>query len=225
MDFRKIIDDIINYDDGYGKDDPDEMFHPSSAGFCRRQILLNKLGLTKHSMKTKGSFLTGKIIHNFIQEKLSNCEIEKPIRLDIPDSSLYFKGKIDVFDGIVYDLKTTSDIYYNIEGPKHEHIAQVNVYMKAVGVDKAQIIYIDKRNFRAVFHDIILNENLLTDIYSKIKDVYEIYMMNKEGADVLFPACPCYQCISEIEDVRDRDNTPLRSEGNTKEPQRKESVP
>ena len=54
-------------EDNYGKNDPLELFHPSSAGYCRRQIFLSKLGVKVFPDHIRGAMQSGTNIHEWIQ--------------------------------------------------------------------------------------------------------------------------------------------------------------
>ena len=190
--------------DVWGEGDTDETYHPSYIGYCPRQFVLTKSRIIKPSQTLKGIFYLGKWGHVLMQSLVEDvCEIEKKIRIDIPDSNLYITGSIDAIDkdNIVYDFKTKSTIKYMTSNVKDEHKIQAMTYMYAIKGKRGSIIYIDKTTLATKQIAFNYNENIMTRVFAKIKKIHPKYLEWKAtGFDLTkipYPKCKCMMCRYE----------------------------
>jgi len=191
-------------EDNYGKNDPIDLFHPSSAGNCERQIFLSKLGVKLFSEEVRGAMQIGTVIHEWVQdmeEVKDNFFIEQVHVLEIPNTKLYFQGKIDLKDkktGYVIDIKSIKNLFYAKFKPMTHHVAQINVYMAMANVIKADLVYVQKHNLETKTHTVNFDKILLEETFEKIKRVYEaLKNFDQENPKIPFKKCECYSCREE----------------------------
>jgi len=122
-------------------------FRASSMGYCPRQILLNKIVAKVHDSETMGRFQIGDFIHDWIQQKILPSHPtmhENQVKVELGDITI--KGHYDCYDlrdETVYDFKSRSS-WYRFEPPYNYHLDQLEVYMRALGVNKAMMVYVSK---------------------------------------------------------------------------------
>jgi len=125
-------------------------FHPSQCGMCKRQMYLGKLGL-KDMTDAYGFFHSGTLIHEWLEDALNvgavAHEMSVETTVEHEGRELVFTGHCDVYDpveSVVYDFKSRGG-WHRFSPPKDSHLDQLHVYMKALGVERAQIVYINKK--------------------------------------------------------------------------------
>lgn len=200
----------IHSEGEWGQDDLSiERFHPSSAGFCKRQIFLSKINAKSFPEEVKGAMQVGSIIHDWIQgfREVKNCfDIEKEVKVNLPDSNIYFKGNADLVskdNSLVIDLKSINGLSFVNAKPMDSHVVQLMVYMYGLGIDSGKIIYINKSNLVMVEHSVKQDDEVLNKTFKKIRDVY--YALKQWDEQVIwgrlpFEKCGCYFCKNEVLD-------------------------
>jgi len=131
-------------------------FYPSQVGMCKRQMFLSKLDQHYYPHETQAKFVTGTMIHKWLEENLlphfdeegkSHVDMEKWI--DFEEDGLRFKGRMDYYNpksGRIIDFKSRG-AWYNFEPPRKKHLEQVMTYMRGVdGADKGTLVYLRKRD-------------------------------------------------------------------------------
>lgn len=135
-------------------------FHASQLGKCKRQATISKLGLESHSPETLGNFLAGTLFHEWVEEnvEIENLVFETPVihketTPQRPEKTLNFVGHADAWDtenNVLYDFKTRGDYFRGgfqyLETPVDRHVDQLHIYMRALEVERGQIVYVDKKN-------------------------------------------------------------------------------
>lgn len=208
IDIKETVLSHIRADDNWGKDDMSiERFHPSTSGYCERQIFLSKINARTFTDIVRGSMQSGTLIHNWVQsfnEIKENFFIEKQVRLNVPDSPIYFLGNSDLVakdNSLVVDLKSINGLNYVRGTPMTDHIYQVLIYMQGLGIQKGKIIYINKADLDVVEHIIEPSPIRLNKAYEKVKKVYEalkIWDAQPKWDKIPFDKCGCYHCRSEV---------------------------
>jgi hypothetical protein len=203
MNFGTVLREQIMAPSDHGKDDVEETYHPSSSGYCLRQMLLSKIKKKEFTYVDRGGLLIGTILHEWIQSKVEKEGIiEQKIKLNVPDSNLHFLGSVDFLHNVdkePYDFKTTSNLYYVKKAgkPSVEHKYQLNLYMEAVGAQKGYIVYMDKRNLQHIQFGIKRNPAILEEIYAKTKEIHKAYLEYKETKIIKYDKCGCWLCKRE----------------------------
>ena len=118
-------------------------------GYPIRQAYLSKLGFKQHDTETLGRFKTGTLVHEFFEneigERNDSLEFETPVSIE--DRGIQWVGHVDCIDrenGVIYDFKTRAG-WYNFNPPVQRHLDQLYIYMKALDMGKAQVVYVSKK--------------------------------------------------------------------------------
>lgn len=203
---KRIMDDA---EEIRRSEEPREVFHSSSLGFCERQLFLNKIGVKEWEYNIKSSMQVGSIIHYFIQglpEVRENFFIEVPIKFQIDGTPIYIVGSADLVKkdrSKIIDIKSAKSLLYLQASPMYHHIPQILMYMKGLGIMEGELLYVDKSNLDMVSHIINFDENLYNETIQKVIRVYNaLKEWENAGAfnrPIPFPRCKnkCYFCETE----------------------------
>lgn len=205
FDLRKSIYDEVLRDSGYAKNDPPEHFHPSSAGYCMRQMFISKVGIREFDLPSKGSMKVGTIIHRWVQEEILS-DVPVAVEKDVKSPEIlgvYFKGRIDVLvnDKVPYDIKSFGGFSLP-KAPKGWHIIQLNTYMGIVGATTGYLLYISKFNLACRTFEVKFDEDLYKFVFMKafkIKTAIEEW--DGDVKNIPFDKCgdkKCYGCKKEV---------------------------
>ena len=206
IDFVKIIDKKVMEDKPVDNNFDDKRFHPSSAGYCERQIFLNKAGLKHFNRYVKGAMFAGTIIHQWLQSHVKDqSKVEVAIKTELNSKKynpcgVYFEGYADfIHKNIPYDFKTTANIKYNADGIKDYHKDQLLVYMAGIKAKNGAIVYIDKRDLSPKQFTVAVDNKRINDLFAKINKVYKAYKdwVSNKITEMPFEKCGCYFCKSE----------------------------
>lgn len=206
MDIKQLIKKRI-LDDGEEKKrlgEPIELFHPSSLGYCRRQIFLSKIGAKDFPQWIRGSMQAGTNLHVWIQsfnEIQDKCLIEHVVNFPI-NEHIFIKGSADLVHkktGYVWDIKSIKTLSFVYKNPKAEHVEQLNAYLMGLGSKEGEILYLQKSDLEVVSHKVVANLELFSGTKKKIIDVYNnlIRWDKKEIKYCPFDKCGCYFCKNE----------------------------
>lgn len=206
-----------------------DKLYPSSAGKCRRQLFLSMLDESTYPPNVRSKFLVGTAIHEILEEKLdeymddSDIDFEVSGKLEMGD--WHFSGRADVIDrraGVVTDLKTRASWYhFDSDEPPQKHIDQVLVYMKMFGVEKGQLLYLQKKDLEKKYYPaqdeaFLFDEVRFNEIVEKIEEVRAAAKQRieeREGTetplitgrgDIPYNRCSdCYPCSNEAKVVKE----------------------
>ena len=153
IDFESLVETLAADDeDGSHTEFHPSVFHPSQVGYHPWLIYVKKLGLDDTS-DLAGTFHVGEMIHREIQNELARRpgitpseQIEVPVEFE--DDGLTFLGHADLYDPdarIVYDIKSRAN-WYNFDPPVDRHVDQLHTYMRGLGVEHGQVIYVSKKD-------------------------------------------------------------------------------
>ncbi len=197
MKIQEKISKALN-ESNHEKGDPLELFHPSAAGYCKRQIYKGKRDMKRFDDYVKGAMEVGTLIHEDIQDIDfgRDVDIEKEVVYDPENYPHYFKGKCDIYDPeaeVVYDIKTTSNMRYT---DKPHHRKQLQVYMKALGIEEGYLLYVSKKSHaKNELIKVERDDDKIQRINDKIQEVYEV--LKEEEKNLPFEKCDCFFCDSE----------------------------
>jgi len=146
----------------------DGFYHASECGQCLRFIYLSRIKPIEDNPELKKIYLIGNIFHDFFEKELfKDYTCEKKIIYINPDFQIV--GKADAFnDQEVLDFKTCKNVRYIFE-PKKEHIIQLNIYMKILGLKQGRIIFIDKNDLKIKEFEVEYDEELFKETINKLK--------------------------------------------------------
>ena len=182
-------------------------FHPSQIAACERQAYLGKLGLKDHT-EILGTFQTGTLIHEFIEEyvapQLAAAEFEKEIELEI--DGVRFVGHTDCYDeagNACYDFKSRGG-WYNFDPPSDRHLDQLHVYMAATGAEYGQVVYVSKKDMevRTWPEDGLFefDEDRFDEIVTRarrVRGAIQSHGIATRPEEIPFDRCGCFLCRSE----------------------------
>jgi hypothetical protein len=141
------------------------IFHPSQVSGCLRSAFLNKLHATTFSVDILGKMATGSSIHGYIEswpEVREVFDIEVPIEYHLEGvEGIYIKGHADLVakdKTMLGDIKSSATLDYIRSRPSSHHVEQVNLYLKALGIQDGEILYIAKLNFEPLVHKVRYDE-------------------------------------------------------------------
>jgi CRISPR-associated exonuclease Cas4 len=184
-----------------------DRFHPSQLAYkCDRQVLLAKLGL-KDVTDILGTFKTGTLIHEFLEEhlKFESAVQEHPIEYEYDGVTI--TGTVDLFHpgkDLLVDFKTRAG-WYNFDPPNQRHVNQLTLYQAALGKPKAKIVYISKKDMevriwpeegRHTF-DADRFEYLMERAKNIQSEIAENGVPTCEE-EIPFEKCGCYICSQEV---------------------------
>lgn len=198
----------------HDEDTNDGVFHASWLGYCQRNILLSKQGIKENDAESLGRFMTGTLIHEFMENEVSDflpdhVESEEAIP-EVEQGDLTFVGTADAVDHeneVIYDFKTRAS-WYRFEPPIDRHLDQLQIYMEAFGYDKAKVIYISKGDMEVKTWPEEEGEFIERDsssYYQLVAKAYEVYdfIQNHGGIDSIeqlneaFKPCDNFFCGDE----------------------------
>ncbi len=118
-----------------------EYWSASSAGYCMRKLIFERLGVPKNNddARRQRVFTSGHIFHDWIQEITRNAGISLAQEMELQDEELMIRGHFDdliILDEkvILYDYKTVNSRSFmwakkNGNAMSHFHRMQLGTYM------------------------------------------------------------------------------------------------
>lgn len=118
-----------------------EYWSASSAGYCMRKLIFERLGVPKNNddARRQRVFTSGHIFHDWIQEITRNAGISLAQEMELQDEELMIRGHFDdliILDDkvILYDYKTVNSRSFmwakkNGNTMSHFHRMQLGTYM------------------------------------------------------------------------------------------------
>lgn len=134
---------------GSHREPDNSVFRASSTGYCKRQILFNKMSVKAPGVDGLGRFKIGDWIHEWVQSEVLPKHMTKhENEVTYEQDGITLKGHYDAFDGdVVYDFKSRSSWYrFSGDVPIQRHLDQLNTYMGALGIDYGMMVYISKKD-------------------------------------------------------------------------------
>jgi hypothetical protein len=215
--------DALQDDDSHTEYDP-WTIHPSQAAKCPRQAYLSKLGLLDHS-DHHGTFQVGNLFHAFLEDhadrlvdlnagRTNQLQFERDVSVRVDD--VHFVGTYDCYDpheNALYDFKTHANFRY-LNRPVERHLDQLTVYMHALEVPNAKLVYLQKKDFEVATHPeqdadneyVAFDPERLDDVVDRARRVCEAvadYGIPLDEASIPFEKCGCFMCESESLDLPD----------------------
>lgn len=160
---------------------PIDTFYPSSAGQCIRKRW-NEWKVPKDfPAKTYKLFVVGDLVHEWLQSKIfPDAKSEVPVQWS--DGEIKFRGRLDglTADNVILEFKSIAKIDYVKDKPKPEHVAQLNMYLHAMGLPYGIIIYVSKNEMEVVEHEIQYSNNLYIETIEDFRKEYKYRVEDKE---------------------------------------------
>lgn len=210
--FPDIVSDILATEtEEFAERDPGTFF-AAHIGLCPRQLYLSKLGLTAQHER-RGQYRISRLIQSYLDERVAARypRLEVGASAQVDKGPLQFVGRCNLFDpevGIAYTLKTRNG-WYKFSPPVERHLDQLHVYMRGLGVDEGQLVYISKNDLDDIRVWPPTDDNRDTVTFdedrwdklvakaTKIRDEVWTNGIATTPEDIPFPSCGCYFCRNE----------------------------
>lgn len=173
----------------------DDVFFPSEAGKCIRNLYYERKLQPEKPASLYKLFLTGDLIHEWIQKTIFNND-HYEVELKWQEGNLKFSGRIDTLlkDRII-EFKSIKNFNFIQKAPSSQHLEQINMYMKATGIHKGTIVYIQKDNFDTLEHDVEFDKKLYNKTISRFKKLNKALLENKPPIRLkCFGKKYCWEC-------------------------------
>lgn len=177
------------------------VYHPSSVSpsTCRRALFYDRLGVTprpQHDLASQAIFDEGHGTHHVIETRLlehGGFVNELKIRIE----SLHVAGSMDGLfknEDWVLEIKSIGESsYLSLTKPKIEHVWQVHLYMFAVDVPRAQLLYVNRNNGSKKMFRVNFSPDTWREITELLREV-EGHVERNEPPDRIDVAYVCRQC-------------------------------
>lgn len=187
-------------------------FSASSAGYCMRKVIFEKLGVPKivsdDDARKQRVFTSGHIFHSWIQELTKKSGVSIAQELELQDEELKIRGHIDdllLIDGklMLVDYKTQNSRAFDYKRPmSYYHKMQLGTYMymmikkgmlsygdcKMINVKdltEARILKIEKDTLRMQEEQLLWSDELAKEV----QDYWTT--LNKHWEKRTLPKCTC----------------------------------
>jgi CRISPR-associated exonuclease Cas4 len=171
----------------------DGEYWPSQIWYCLRKQYYSRISPIPMSLESKKFTTLGTIIHEFIAETLKKeesvrVESEVPIRIPHPNRhDIVISGRADDIiivtvgkSRYVVEVKTIDDLESKRSYlPKKEHIAQLNLYLRAYPNSKGIILYVDRGSFEMEEFEISFNPDLFNETIKRVEMLHD-YLIKRE---------------------------------------------
>lgn len=203
---RPAIDEYLKKK-GEEKRDYGKYWSASSAGYCKRKVIFDRLGVppvTEDARKTR-VFEVGHIFHGWIQDITKNAGLSIASEVELQDEDLMVRGHFDDLieftfgdekeqtHKILYDYKTAhsrSFTYQKDRPMSHYHRLQLGTYLymlrnKYPELEEARILTISKDDLRMAEKQLMWS----TELEEDVKDYWGT--LNHLWETSVIPPCTC----------------------------------
>jgi len=155
-------------------------YYASELGMCPRKLFFQYTEPYEIDSETIRIFEVGHVLHDWVEkvfnglEGIKLLENERSVTLISDKTEAVIAGRIDDLiyvekdkEKIIIDVKTTKSLHY-LAGPKKEHKMQVMVYLKAFGLKKGGILYVQKNDLKTRYFEFEFDNDLVDEIISKV---------------------------------------------------------
>lgn len=205
---RQIIDNFLTEESKKVRDYGD-YWSASSAGYCMRKTILERLGLPKlnEDARKQRVFTSGHVFHDWIQELTKKAGVSLAQEMELQDEELMIRGHFDdliiVSDDkvVLYDYKTVNSRSFmwakkNGNQMSYFHRMQLGTYLYMLGkldqdffgklqLSEARILKIEK-------DALMMGEQQLLWDKELEKEILDWWTtLNKYWTDKKMPPCTC----------------------------------
>lgn len=158
----------------------------SEIGYCKRKVYFDYFNPKEVPSEIMKKFFLGDVIHEKVTEMLRNhyyVSSEQPVVIYLPSVDFRLSGRYDDLvtteEGkMLIEKKSVSDISF-ISKPLYHHLMQTNLYMKALGVEDAQIVYIDKPNLAVKSFHVKFSNEIFREALDRVYDIVRHIMKRR----------------------------------------------
>ena len=187
FDLSVLLDELMNRDLRAPWERRMGVYHPSAIAGCKRSLYYDRVGLLPRAKASNASlniFREGHQGHGSIQhllKKYLGADFEEEIYIELKD--LAVAGATDgVFKAKrwILEIKTVgAAMYSKLTKPKKEHIKQVHLYMVALGIPRAVLLYVNRDNGRHRTFQVHYEPEIWAEVLSTIDYVEQFVAMRE----------------------------------------------
>ena len=192
LDFNKLIDNHLEREykvKSIGR------YYPSEIAGCMRKTWFSYKNPKKTDVKLMRIFEAGNMLHEFITEVIKsekNPEVElikSELPIQIKEKDFIISGRIDNLVLVKIDNKLAlvevKSTKFLPKEHKKEHEIQLQLYMKAMGIENGIILYIQKDNLETksfnIKHDPKMADKIIERFHELHKSLTENVMPEAEA--------------------------------------------
>lgn len=135
------------------KREPGVYYTTDLAKGCLRQAYFDIVSPRRFDAASLRIFEVGRMVEDLVVRAICDggeyylIGTQVQARWPIPGASIH--GRVDVLAGdssgrrVVFEVKSIKNFYY-LDGPKPEHVAQLNFYLNVLGLDYGELFYVSK---------------------------------------------------------------------------------
>lgn len=197
---RKVIDDFLIAESQKIRDYGD-YWSASSAGYCMRKLVFERLGVPKTSeddARKQRVFTAGHVFHDWIQELTRNAGVSVAQETELKDDKLkvigHFDDLIKTDDGLIlYDYKTANSRSFNYKkNLSHYHRMQVGTYIYMLrkqkeykDLNEGRVLILEKDTLRTLEFQLHWGKDLALDVHNYWSTLNSYWDKNQ------IPECTC----------------------------------
>lgn len=197
---RKLIDDYL-LDEAAKERDYGDYWSASSAGYCMRKLVFERLGVPKtkeDDPRQQRDFSAGHLFHEWLQRLTKKAGVSLAQELELQDETLMVRGHFDdlirVDDTIIlYDYKTASAKSFSYKNSlSHYHRMQLGTYMYMLRkqeehkeLSEARILILEKDKLRTREFQLMWGKDLALDVHNYWSTLNAYWKRND------IPPCTC----------------------------------
>lgn len=165
-------------------------YYPSEVGSCLRKVWYSYKYPQKVDPDLLKIFEAGDIIHGFVVEVLKSeknhdvklLDAEIPFSIKVGD--FVISGRVDDLvlvkssgENVLIEVKSTKDVSI-VKKPQSNHVMQLMFYMKATGVHKGVVLYIDKNNLKSKVFEVEFDPENCAKIFDRFAFLHDYLKRN-----------------------------------------------
>ena len=154
-------------------------FYASEMGMCPRKLYFIHINPKKIDDRLRRIFAVGNIYHDWIEKMFKETEgvkllhSERSVTLISPVSEVIIAGRLDDYiliertgETVLIEVKSIKSFAY-LKEPKKEHVVQINLYMKALGLKQGCLLYVKKDDLEIKTFVVDYNPELAREMVNK----------------------------------------------------------
>lgn len=180
LDFNQLIDNHLARE---YKPKSIGRYYPSEIAGCMRKTWFSYKNSKKTDVKLTRIFEAGNMLHEFITEVIKSEKnpdvelIKSELPIQIKEKDFIISGRIDNLVLVKIDNKLAlvevKSTKFLPKEHKKEHEIQLQLYMKAMGIDEGIILYIQKDNLETRSFSIKQNKKMGEQILEKFEELHK----------------------------------------------------
>ncbi len=183
------------------------IYHASAAGQCLRKTYYRHVLGPREQSDSYPNFWRGNMVEDLIARALRaeygyrHVRNSIPIQVAIDDFEI--KGETDLVlmgaNGEIeklFEIKSTAErgFTYREDKPSKHHVYQVHSYMKGLGLDSCEIIYVSVPELREAHHIVDFNPRSWAAIVRRMRELHHCTMREEPPPAKPFAGWECDYC-------------------------------